>query len=173
MIIDNIESFETQRMLARRIRVSDFDDVYRLQNDPDVAKTLGGNKTRDEINTFLENYRIQWERYGYCYWIFFSKDTAEFVGRGGLRHIQIEGSDEIEVGYAVMPKFWGKGFATEMGQTAIRIAFEKLGINKLACFTLPTNKASACVMEKLGFIYEHDFVYANLVHKFYRLKKEM
>lgn len=172
MNFKNIESFETERMIARRIRPSDFENVFRMHSDPQVILTLGGHKTVEIVNTMLANYDKQWEEYGYCYWIFFDKITSEFIGRGGLRHVPIEGQDEVELGYAVMPVFWGQGYATEMGDAAIQIAFQHLKLKNLVCFTIPTNKKSQRVMEKLGFIYERDFVYSTFPHVLYRLKHE-
>lgn len=168
MKFKNIEQLETERMIARRIQSSDFGDLYRLHNHPEVAATLGGPRTQEQIKVALDQYEQQWKNYGYCYWVFFDKETKQFVGRGGLRHVSIEGKDEIEVGYAVMPIFWKQGYATEMGQTAITVAIENLHLHELVCFTLTTNIISQRVMEKLGFSYEHNFIYANLNHKLYR-----
>jgi ribosomal-protein-alanine N-acetyltransferase len=168
MKFKTIERLETERMTARRIQSSDFENLYRLHNDPEVAKTLGGPRTETQIKTSLEQIEQQWQTYGYCYWIFFDKKTEQFVGRGGLRHVSIEGKDEVEVGYAVMPTFWRQGYATEMGQAAIIVATENLHLPELICFTLITNIVSQRIMEKLGFSYERDFIYANLNHQLYR-----
>lgn len=170
MQIKDIEHLETERMIARPIEPSDFQDLYRLHNDPEVAKTMGGPRTEEQIKASLDQVAQQWQRYGYCYWIFFDKKTGQFIGRGGLRHVPIEGKDEIEIGYAVMPPFWRQGYATEMGRAAIQVAVNNLHLKELVCFTLTTNLISQRTMEKLGFIYERDFVYADLSHKLYRMR---
>lgn len=169
MEIENINFFETERMVAQRISESDFDNIFLLNNDLRVAETLGGTKSEIQVRSMLTNYINQWATYGYGYWIFFNKDTSEFIGRGGLRHVPIDDVDEIEIGYALMPKFWGQGFATEIGRAAIQAAASLANINSLVCFTLPTNKASLGVIKKLGFLYEKNFVYQNIEAVLYRL----
>jgi ribosomal-protein-alanine N-acetyltransferase len=91
------------------------------------------------------------------------------VGYAWLCHTQAGGKDEIELGYALLPEFWGKGLATEMAKATVAVGFEQLALPELVCFTLVTNEASQRVMEKAGFRYERDFVHVGLPHMFYRL----
>ena len=67
---------------------------------------------------------------------------------------------------------WGQGLATEMAEAAVDAALRKLQLASLVAFTLPSNKASSRVMEKVGFSYERDIVYADLPHVLYRLTAE-
>ena len=94
------------------------------------------------------------------------------MGRGGLRRCEIEGIREVEVAYAVVADRWGQGFATEMAEAAVDAAFRKLKLASVVAFTLPSNKASRGVMEKVGFSYERDIVHADLPHVLYRLAAE-
>ena len=66
-----------------------------------------------------------------------------------------------------MPEFWRRGFATEMSR-AILEAATSLGITDIVAFTLPTNLGSRGVMEKVGFTYQRDFIWADLPHVMYR-----
>ena len=68
----------------------------------------------------------------------------------GLRHVTIGGREEVEVGYGLRAEFWGQGLATELASASVRVAFEILGLPELVSFTLPTNRASRRVMEKVG-----------------------
>jgi [ribosomal protein S5]-alanine N-acetyltransferase len=165
----SVESFATARMLATRIIESDFDDLFRLNQDPEVAKTMGGTRSEAETREFIRRAITHWETYGYGFWMFRDREDARFIGRGGLRHVEIDGAGEIEIAYAVMPKFWRCGFATEMAQAFVDIATQ-LGIRDLVAFTLPTNVGSRGVMEKVGFRYERDIMWADLPHVLYRRK---
>ena len=84
------------------------------------------------------------------------------------RHVLVEGRDEVEVGYGFVPEYWGRGFATELARESVRVGFNELRLPNMVSFTLPTNLASRRVMEKAGFRYERDFIYANLTHVLYR-----
>jgi RimJ/RimL family protein N-acetyltransferase len=105
-----------------------------------------------------------WEQHGFGFWSARDPQTGRFVGRGGLRQALIDDVTEIEVGYGLMSEFWGRGLATELANECVRVAFAEIGMPELVCFTLTTNLASRRVMEKAGFRYERDFVYADWPH---------
>ena len=164
-----IDSFRTPRMNAERIRPDHFEELCVLYADERVMATLGGVRSRDATRIYLEAVIQHWEDHGFGFWIFYDKATGESVGRGGLRRLEIEGTREVEVAYAVVADCWGQGFASEMAEAAVEVAFEKLKLASVVAFTLPSNKASRRVMERVGFSYERDIVYADLLHVFYRL----
>jgi [ribosomal protein S5]-alanine N-acetyltransferase len=163
----SVESFITSHMIALRIRESDFQDLFRLNQDPEVAKTMAGTRSEAETREFIQRAIAHWERYGYGFWTFRDRNGGSFIGRGGLRHVEIDGAAEIEIAYAVMPEFWRRGLATEMAQAFVDIAAQ-LGLRNLVAFTLPTNAGSRGVMEKVGFRYERDIIWFNLPHVLYR-----
>ncbi len=167
-----IESFSTPRTKARRMTPGDIDDLASMYQNPDVMITLGGERTRAQSLESLGALIDHFDAYGFSYWIIEDQDSGAFMGRAGLKHANIDGADEVELGYGVLPEYWGKGIATELGKEIVRIGFEELGLNSIACFALPENKASIRVMEKLGFVYEKECVYKDLDHVFYRLTRE-
>ncbi len=164
-----VETFTTARMAATRISDSDFDDLFRLNQDPEVAKTMAGTRSESETREFIRSSIEHWERHGCGFWTFRDRADGRFIGRAGLHNVEIDGAHEIEVAYAVMPEFWRRGFATEMARAILDIA-AKLGIRNIVAFTLPTNLGSRGVMEKAGFRYEREITWANLPHVLYRMK---
>jgi len=105
-------------------------------------------------------------------WSMRDPESHRFIGRGGLRNLQVDGVTEVEVSYAVCAEFWRQGFATEMARAYVKIAFDKLDLDNVVCFTQPANLGSRRVMEKVGFVYERDFIHADLPHVFYRLRRQ-
>jgi RimJ/RimL family protein N-acetyltransferase len=87
------------------------------------------------------------------------------------RPVAVGGRDEVEVGYGIVPEFWGQGMATELARESVRVGFAVLGRADLVSFTLPTNQKSRRVMEKAGFRYERDVEHAGLPHVLYRLRQ--
>jgi RimJ/RimL family protein N-acetyltransferase len=162
------ESFETPRLTAERPRTEDFDDLYRLHQDPRVMATLGGPRNAAETWLILENNLAHWARFGFGTWILRDREDRAFAGRAGLRHVEVGGRDEIELLYGLMPGFWGRGLATEIAVAGLDLGFGPLGLEDLVCFTLADNLASRRVMEKVGFVYERDVVFADLPHVLYR-----
>ena len=164
-----IDRLQTARLLLMRLRAQDFADLHAMHTDPAVMTTLGGVRSRAETQRVLEVLLASWDADGFGYWMAHELATGRFAGRGGLRRVLLEGRPEVEVGYAFMPEFWGRGLATELARESIRAGFEELGVHELVCFTLPTNRASQRVMEKAGFRYVGDTVWADLPHVLYRL----
>lgn len=132
--------------------------------------TLGGVRTTDETRGYLRRNLDHWDEHGFGLWMFHETDSGSFVGRAGLRHVDIDGADEIELAYAVVPEHQRRGFATEMSAVLVDRAFSTLGLARLVCFTLPSNLASRRVMERAGFAYDRDIVHAGSPHALYRLE---
>ncbi|MFQ4141693.1 GNAT family N-acetyltransferase [Chlorogloeopsis sp. ULAP02] len=164
-----IETFTTPRLTAERLQLQHLNELHRMHRDKQVMATLGGVRSDEETRLFILNNLYHWQLYGFGLWVFRNKVNNQFVGRAGLRNIDIEGKKEVELAYALMTKFWGKGLATEMGEKILKICFEVLNLQEVICFTLTTNLASQRVMEKLGFQYNSEIIRADLPHLLYRL----
>lgn len=165
----SLASFTTPRLTARNVQPEDLALLEQLHRDPQVMATLGGVRSAEESARFLREKMAHWDRYGFGYWIFRTSHSGEFVGRGGIQHVEVGGNAEIEVGYTVAAHFWGQGYATEMARALVTLATEQLGLRNLVCFTLTTNQASQRVMAKVGFQFEREIVHAGAPHVLYRL----
>jgi ribosomal-protein-alanine N-acetyltransferase len=172
-----MERYTTERLTARRVCRTDFDDAQRLHSDPLVARTLSADgrplseeTTRRMLRRSIQHWRVQ----GFGLWMFRSRDTGELIGRGGLIRydaIDMGGRGEIGLAYAVLSAHWGQGYATEMGDASLCIGFRQLGLESIGAWTLPSNLASQRVMAKLGFRYETDIIFCGLPHRFFRLDR--
>lgn len=167
---NSINSFVTERLFAKKVTANDLEKFLLMHTHEEVMRTLGGIRNEEQSLDNLNWNLKQWEENGFGLWMFYLKGTQEWIGRGGLRRIEIDKCKEVEVGYALMPKFWNQGLATEITKACLEIAFEILRLNDVVCFTWTTNKASQRVMEKCGFIYERNFMHADLPHVLYRIK---
>lgn len=168
----SIVSFATARLVVERIASTHFDEICRLHRDPDVMRTLSadGNSLPDEVTREgLRQGAEHWVRHGFGLWIFHDKTDGRLIGRGGLKWYSIGDRDEVGLAYAVLSRDWGRGYATEMAEASLRVGFERLGFSEIASWTLPINRASQRVIEKVGFRYERDVLFAGLPHRFYRL----
>ena len=163
------ESFRTDRLVAERLRAEDLGDLRNMHGDPRVMATLGGVRSDSQTRRFLDQNLKHWARHGYGLWMFRDRSDGRFVGRGGLRHVHVGGRDEVELAYALMPEFWCRGLATEMARAILDVAVRQLGLTDIVCFTMTTNQASRRVMEKVGFAFERDIVYAECPHVLCRL----
>lgn len=168
-----VETFRTARLLASRLRAGDLDELSLMHRDPRVMATLGGLRSDEESRRFLESSLEHWDRHGHGLWMFRDEADGRFLGRGGLRHVEVGGGHEVEVAYALQADAWGRGLATEMAEALLALAYEAYGLSDLVCFTLTTNRASQRVMEKVGFAFEREIVHADLPHVLYRIALPM
>jgi RimJ/RimL family protein N-acetyltransferase len=174
MMAASIDAFTTARMAATPYSAADYDDLRRLHQDPVAMATLSADgqplaeeQTRASLRSSLEH----WERHGFGVWTFRDRVDGGFVGYCGLQRVVVEGCDEVELLYALLPAYWGRGLATEMARAVLDIGFQRLGLADIIAYTLTTNRASRRVMEKAGFSYEREIVHVGLPHVLYRLKK--
>ncbi|HWG46916.1 MAG TPA: GNAT family N-acetyltransferase [Gemmataceae bacterium] len=167
--LNSLDERLTSQLLLRRMRAEDLDDLTRMHLDPHVMATLGGVRSPAETKEWLGRQIDHWEQHGFGLWMVREPQSGRFMGRGGLHHVEIDGHDEIEVGYTFLAEFWGRGLATELAHESVRVAFEILQLPEIVCFTLTTNHASQRVMQKAGFRYERDLIYKGLPHVFCRL----
>jgi RimJ/RimL family protein N-acetyltransferase len=169
-MVDDLSRQQTARLLLTRIGTADYAELCRMHRDPEVMATLGGIRSDEVSAGILAQLMAHWDAHGFGYWMAHDRATGAFVGRGGLRRVVVGGGDEIEVGYALMPQYWGHGLATELARECARIGFERLGQRELVAFTLPTNQKSRAVMQRVGFTYERDVIWAGMPHVLYRLR---
>ena len=170
LILGAVEALETERLTGRPPREADFDLLHGLHRDPRAMATLGGLRDAEQTRFFLEMFVDHWQLQGFGTWMLFERESGAFAGRGGLRRLEILGRPEVEVLYAFLPAFWGRGLATELARASIEVAFRDLGLADLVALTLRTNRASQRVMQKAGFRYDRDFTYADRPHVLYRLR---
>ncbi len=164
-----VDGFETARMRAEPIGARHRDGLIALLGDPRVGATLGGVAGPAAVDAQIAGMTAHWEREGFGWYAFRDRETGALVARGGPHRCHVAGNDETEIGWAVVPERWNEGLATELGAASLELAFGPLGLGDVVSFTLPGNLASRRVMEKLGFRFERETVYADLPHVLYRL----
>ena len=165
------DSFETARLRAERIRADHRDDLGRMDRDPQFMAKLGGVRSASATDEYLESSLQHWSEYGYGVWMLRDRHDGRLAGRALLRHVLIEGVDEVEVGYGLLAEFWGRGLGTEIATTLVRMAFDDLGLPSVIALTLPDHVRSQRVMTKAGLSYDRDVVHADLPHVLFRARQ--
>jgi ribosomal-protein-alanine N-acetyltransferase len=139
---------ETERLRMRPLTDDDLDPLYEhIHSDPGVTWD-GTGSTREQARAALDAKRRHFEEYGFGLIAVTEKATGEFLGIGGLQHM--EGGPDVEVGYYLARKAWGKGYATELSRAFLRYAFEDLGLDRVVAVVRPGNAASKRVLAKVG-----------------------
>src|SRR5207248_4085536 len=156
------ERLATDRLVLSRITEADLPDLTAMYRDARVMAALGGLIAPAEAAERHQRHLDHWARHAFGWWAARSRADGRFVGRGGLRYMPIGGREEVELGYGLVPEFWGQGLAAELAASGVRAGIEALGVPEVAAITLPTNARSRRVMEKVGFRYEREVEHAGL-----------
>jgi RimJ/RimL family protein N-acetyltransferase len=141
---------ETERLVLRMFRETDFEAYTRIFADPEVMRYVSDGKplSRQEAWRSLAFQLGHWALRGYGMWAVEEKASGSLVGRIGL--LNPEGWPGFELGWALGREHWGKGYATEGARRALAYAFTDLGREHVISVILPENLASIRVAERLG-----------------------
>ena len=154
------ETIETERLLLRRPRLEDVDDMVELVGDEEVQRWIGGKPGgRDAAVESVERWIARWERNGVGQFAVVLDGHA--IGRVGLvvwddrtwSTSSYEDAGEharTELGWALARRHWGRGYATEAARAAREWAHDERGIDGLISLIAPGNVRSRRVAEKLG-----------------------
>ena len=121
-----LENEETERLAFRILTDSDFDAWTELFHEPEAGRFLGMGHLSDPVEQCTEWFRRSYERYEKDLGgmnVLVDKNSGELVGQCGLLVQEVDGITELEIGYSVIPRFWGKGYATEAAQKCRDYAF--------------------------------------------------
>lgn len=144
-----IPTLETARLKLRAFTIDDWEPYAEMYADASFVRYLGGELLSKE--RAWENIAIilgHWTLLGYGLWALESKVTGALVGRAGL--LNLPGWPDVEVCWALSPRCWGNGYATEAANASVRWAFAERGLGRLISLIDPENRASEAVALRVG-----------------------
>jgi ribosomal-protein-alanine N-acetyltransferase len=142
--------FETKRLVVRRYTENDKDHFFSLNGNEEVVRYIRAVKTKEECDEFLLQaiaYSETEKLFGR--WAVEDKLSKEFVGSFAM--IPVEGKDQMQLGYSLLPEHWGKGYATELTIAGLHYVFTKTQINPIYAYAEEPNTSSQKVLLKAGF----------------------
>ena len=174
----SLEGQETERLLFRKVMDDDFEKWVTFCAFPDSLKYIFSQKQL-EIKDPVELCKMWFERVNNRYTnglggmnALIDKTTNQLVGQCGLLIQTIDGTDELEIGYSLMPNYRGKGYAQEAAIKCKNFAFENNYSNSLISMIVPENTASINVALKNGMVLDKTTVQNGDKVNIYRIRKE-
>jgi RimJ/RimL family protein N-acetyltransferase len=164
--VEALTTVHTPRLLLRRLQEQDLGWMQRMDANVNVVGPAGV-RSADESERLFGEQLHHWDQHGFGLWLAFDRTTLTCAGRGGLRHIDLEGKQVVQLGFGLFPKFWGQGLATEIAEASTQAAFDTLALKRLIALSLPTNLASRRVLQKVKFQYLRDVQYDGSRHVLY------
>lgn len=142
---------ETERLLLRPFVLEDAEAMYQIMSDPEVGRYLPDTPpaTVEASREILRAYPIaDYAEHGFGRWACVLRETGEVIGFCGLKRLMPSG--EVDVGYRLARRTWGRGLATEGARASLAYGFDVLSLPEIIGMVMPANGASMRVLEKLG-----------------------
>jgi ribosomal-protein-alanine N-acetyltransferase len=163
---------ETSRLILRPFREEDVDLLAELMANTDFMRFSLGVFAREQTRAFLDKIN-GWERRGlpsqfavtHC-------GDNRLIGYCGFFHQQVDGIEEIEIGYRLDPDYWSRGLATEAAQAVRDHAFRDLKLPRVISLIHPDNLPSRRIAEKNGMKIEKKTVFRGFPTLIFAITRE-
>jgi RimJ/RimL family protein N-acetyltransferase len=142
---------ETDRLILRRFTVADAAFILRLVNEPSWLEFIGdkGVRTLQDARDYILNGPVaMYERHGFGMYLTELKHGRVPVGMCGL--IKRDTLPDVDIGFAFLPEFWGRGYAYEAATAVLAHGHQGFGLQRIVAITSISNDSSIRVLEKIG-----------------------
>jgi RimJ/RimL family protein N-acetyltransferase len=164
----NIPKLETPRLKLRAFTLEDWGPYAEMYADESFVRYLNGKPlSREEAWESMAIILGHWNLLGYGIWALECKATGQLIGRAGL--LNLPQWPDVEVCWALSPRFWGNGYATEAGQATVHWAFQEVGLGRLISLIHPENTASEAVALRLGEEFRERIMFEGKPAKVYEM----
>jgi RimJ/RimL family protein N-acetyltransferase len=146
------KSFQSKRLIIRPTLEEDAELIYQLMNSPKFIKYVGDRQLYSVVDAekYIQDKMLpQLHSLGYSNYSLINKKNGTKIGVCGL--YDREGLDGIDIGFGILPKYEGLGYAFESSSRLIKAGFEELEIPEIKAITNKENIASQSLLFKLGF----------------------
>lgn len=146
---------QTERLTIRHVTLDDYAFIFNLLNDPSWIKYIGdkGIKTDEDAKKYIQNGPVQmYSDFGFGLYVVSLKESGIPLGMCGL--IKRPSLEDIDLGFAFLPEYTGKGYGFESASAVIQYEKERFSLNKIVAITTLDNTNSQNLLMKLGFSFE-------------------
>lgn len=142
----------TARLRLRPWRPEDLPRFTELNADPRVMEHFPKLLTSEESDRQAAGIAAHFQKHGFGFWAVEAIGVTDFVGFVGLSIPTFEAhfTPCVEIGWRLAFDHWGHGYATEAARAAVDCGFRRLGLAEIVAFTVPANRRSIAVMQRLG-----------------------
>ena len=147
---------ETDRLRIRQLSAEqDAEFILKLLNEPSFIENIGDRNVRtlDDARLYIINGPlVSYDRYGFGLWAVDLKESNATIGMCGL--LKREVLEHVDIGYALLPEYWSRGYAREAVAGVLAHAEQNLKLERVLAVVNPDNEKSIRLLEELGFGYE-------------------
>jgi [ribosomal protein S5]-alanine N-acetyltransferase len=168
---------ETNRLILRPLELSDAQELFELNKNPNVHKYLWKKPEEviDESIKVIEYVQRQYAENNIGRYATILKETGEFIGWTGIKfvndHIENGNTNFYDYGYRLNEKFWNKGYATEASKAWLNYGFNEMKIDRINAYTHAQNGASNHVLQKVGMKFMENYPDTNgIIWKWWQIE---
>jgi RimJ/RimL family protein N-acetyltransferase len=142
----------TERLGIRAFEPEDLHALHAVYGDPEVTRWIPAYPTLEHTRRALDLHVRGARDGGPAFWAVIERSSGDLIGDAGLA--PLDGGPDIELGYTLGRRWWGRGYATEAARACLAEAFGPLGVERAVALIRPGNRASIRVAEKIGLRHE-------------------
>src|SRR5947209_3719763 len=126
-----MDILETNRLILRHTEMSDLENLLGILADPEAMRYYPSTKVEAEARKWIERTIERYERDGTALWtIDLKAEPRIFIGQCGIVRQEVQEKQELEIGYLLLRRYWGQGFATEAAAACRDYGFDVLGADR-------------------------------------------
>ncbi|HXX00796.1 MAG TPA: GNAT family N-acetyltransferase [Candidatus Acidoferrales bacterium] len=161
------EILETSRLILREFSPLDADALALVLSDPETMRYYPAALDRAGVEQWIARNMLRYAEHGHGLWAMVLKSTGEMIGDCGLTVQNVDGIDEVEIGYHVLRNLWGQGLAAEAAQACRDYGFARLPVERVISLIRPENLPSRRVAEKNRMMVWKEVMWRGLPHLVY------
>jgi RimJ/RimL family protein N-acetyltransferase len=145
----------TERLELRELGLDDADFMLELLNDAEFMHNIGdrGVRTLDDARQYIAAGSMpSYRQFGFGFWCVELRKSGDRIGICGLA--KRETLEDVDIGYAFLPAWRGKGFALEASRAVMNEARLRFGLRRIVAITSLDNPSSARLLERIGLAFE-------------------
>ena len=151
----SVNVLQTDRLNLRRLDAGDAAFILQLLNDESFLHNIGDRGVRtieDATRYILHGPVASYARHGFGFWLVELKESGTPAGICGL--VRRDALPDPDIGYAFLPRFRSRGYASEAAAAVMSYARDALGLGRVLAIVNPDNSGSIRVLEKIGLKFD-------------------
>lgn len=157
-----MDVLETDRLVLRHFALEDAAFILELLNEPGWMRYIGdrGVDSLENARKYIENVPCaSYSRHGFGLWAVELKEDRSLVGMCGL--IKRDTLEDVDIGFALLSRYEGKGYAREAAKATLDYARDHLELSRIVAITTMDNNRSGSLLERIGMRYEGTIIQSN------------
>lgn len=163
---------ETSRLILRELSPDDAGALALVLSDPETMRFYPAPFDRAGVEEWIARNMRRYRENGFGLWATVLKSSGELIGDCGLTLQDVDGVEEVEIGYHTRRDLWGQGLATEAARACRYYGFNRLPADRLVSIIRPENGPSRRVSEKNGMRVWKEVLRKNLPHLIYAVRRD-